>query len=47
MIRRAILDKNVRVPDDAVIGYDLAHDRLTHHVTGERHRSDRRQSQPD
>ena len=33
MIRRAILDKNVRVPDDAVIGYDLAHDRLTHHVT--------------
>jgi len=32
-IRRAILDKNVRVPDDAVIGYDLAHDRLTHHVT--------------
>jgi glucose-1-phosphate adenylyltransferase len=32
-IRRAILDKNVRVPEDAEIGYDLAHDRLTHHVT--------------
>jgi glucose-1-phosphate adenylyltransferase len=32
-IRRAILDKNVRVPDDAVIGYDLARDRLNHHVT--------------
>ena len=32
-IRRAILDKNVRVPDDAIIGYDLEHDRLTHHVT--------------
>jgi hypothetical protein len=23
----------VRVPDDAVIGYDLARDRLNHHVT--------------
>jgi glucose-1-phosphate adenylyltransferase len=32
-IRRAILDKNVRVPEDAVIGYDLDHDRLNHHVT--------------
>jgi glucose-1-phosphate adenylyltransferase len=32
-IRRAILDKNVRVPEDAVIGYDLEHDRLNHHVT--------------
>src|ERR1035438_4873809 len=32
-IRRAVLDKNVRVPEDAIIGYDLAHDRLTHHVT--------------
>jgi len=32
-IRRAILDKNVRVPEDAVIGYDLDRDRIHHHVT--------------
>jgi glucose-1-phosphate adenylyltransferase len=32
-IRRAILDKNVRVPEDAEIGYDLARDRANHHVT--------------
>jgi glucose-1-phosphate adenylyltransferase len=32
-IRRAILDKNVRVPEDAVIGYDLEMDRRYHHVT--------------
>jgi glucose-1-phosphate adenylyltransferase len=32
-IRRAILDKNVRVPEDATIGYDLEHDRAYHHVT--------------
>jgi glucose-1-phosphate adenylyltransferase len=32
-IRRAILDKNVRVPDDAIIGYDLDQDRRNHHVT--------------
>jgi glucose-1-phosphate adenylyltransferase len=32
-IRRAILDKNVRVPEDAEIGYDLVRDRLYHHVT--------------
>jgi len=32
-IRRAILDKNVRVPEDAVIGYDLESDRERHHVT--------------
>jgi glucose-1-phosphate adenylyltransferase len=32
-IRHAILDKNVRVPDDATIGYDLEMDRLHHHVT--------------
>lgn len=32
-IRRAILDKNVRVPEDAVIGYDLEQDRRYHHVT--------------
>lgn len=32
-VRRAILDKNVRVPDDAQIGYDLEKDRHFHHVT--------------
>jgi glucose-1-phosphate adenylyltransferase len=32
-IRRAILDKNVRVPEDAEIGYDLDRDRKYHHVT--------------
>ena len=32
-IRRAVLDKNVRVPDDAMIGYDLERDRVHHHVT--------------
>jgi glucose-1-phosphate adenylyltransferase len=32
-VRRAILDKNVRVPADACIGYDLEHDRRYHHVT--------------
>ena len=32
-VRRAALDKNVRVPDDAVIGYDLERDRIHHHVT--------------
>ena len=32
-VRRAILDKNVRVPDDAAIGYDLERDRAHHHVT--------------
>jgi glucose-1-phosphate adenylyltransferase len=32
-LRRAILDKNVRVPDDAQIGYDLERDRINHHVT--------------
>jgi glucose-1-phosphate adenylyltransferase len=32
-IRRAILDKNVRVPEDAEIGYQLDRDRLNHHVT--------------
>jgi glucose-1-phosphate adenylyltransferase len=32
-IRRAILDKNVRVPEDAVIGHDLDRDRRYHHVT--------------
>ncbi|MEX2264882.1 MAG: glucose-1-phosphate adenylyltransferase [Bryobacteraceae bacterium] len=32
-IRRAILDKNVRVPEGATIGYDLECDRKYHHVT--------------
>lgn len=32
-VRRAILDKNVRVPEGATIGYDLDRDRKYHHVT--------------
>jgi len=32
-LRRTILDKNVRVPEDAMIGYDLERDRAHHHVT--------------
>jgi glucose-1-phosphate adenylyltransferase len=32
-IRRAILDKNVRVPQGETIGYDLEKDRRLHHVT--------------
>ena len=32
-IRRAILDKNVRVPEDATIGYDLQRDRELYFVT--------------
>lgn len=32
-IRKAILDKNVRIPEDAVIGYDLQRDGQLHHVT--------------
>jgi glucose-1-phosphate adenylyltransferase len=32
-LRRAILDKNVRIPEDAEIGYDLARDRQRFHVT--------------
>jgi glucose-1-phosphate adenylyltransferase len=32
-LRRVILDKNVRIPEDAVIGYDLERDRQHHHVT--------------
>jgi glucose-1-phosphate adenylyltransferase len=32
-VRRAILDKNVRVPEDATIGYDLERDRMLYHVT--------------
>ena len=32
-IRRAILDKNVHIPEDTVIGYDHASDRKLYHVT--------------
>lgn len=32
-VRRAILDKNVRIPEHAMIGYDLARDRELYHVT--------------
>jgi len=32
-VRRAILDKNVHVPEDTSIGFDLAQDRLLYHVT--------------
>jgi glucose-1-phosphate adenylyltransferase len=32
-IRRAILDKNVRVHEDTLIGYDLEQDRKLYHVT--------------
>ena len=32
-VRRAILDKNAQVPEDAVIGYDLDRDRQLYYVT--------------
>jgi glucose-1-phosphate adenylyltransferase len=32
-VRRAILDKNVKVPEDAIIGYDLEADRARYFVT--------------
>ncbi len=32
-VRRAILDKNVRIPEDAEIGYDLERDRQKYFVT--------------
>jgi glucose-1-phosphate adenylyltransferase len=32
-VRRAILDKNVKVPEGAEIGYDLELDRKKHYVT--------------
>ncbi len=32
-IRRTILDKNVRIPEDTRIGYDLEHDQRLYHVT--------------
>ncbi|MDP1956569.1 MAG: glucose-1-phosphate adenylyltransferase, partial [Rhodocyclaceae bacterium] len=32
-IRRAVIDKNCKVPEDMVIGHDLAEDRRRFHVT--------------
>ena len=32
-LRRVVLDKNVRIPEDAEIGYDLERDRKHYHVT--------------
>ena len=32
-LQRVILDKNVRIPEDAEIGFDLERDRQHHHVT--------------
>jgi glucose-1-phosphate adenylyltransferase len=32
-LKRVILDKNVRIPEDTSIGYDLERDRKYHHVT--------------
>jgi glucose-1-phosphate adenylyltransferase len=32
-IRRAILDKNLQIPPDTVIGYDLEQDRQRYYVT--------------
>ena len=32
-VRRAILDKNVRVPEGGAIGYDDEHDHRDYHVT--------------
>jgi glucose-1-phosphate adenylyltransferase len=32
-IRRAILDKNVRIPEGATVGHDLEEDKRRHHVT--------------
>jgi glucose-1-phosphate adenylyltransferase len=32
-VRRAILDKNVRLPEDTLVGYDLEKDRKLYHVT--------------
>ena len=40
-VRRAILDKNVRVPEDAEIGYDLERDREMYSRHRQRHRGDR------
>jgi glucose-1-phosphate adenylyltransferase len=32
-VRRAILDKNVRVPEEGMIGYDTESDHALYHVT--------------
>jgi glucose-1-phosphate adenylyltransferase len=32
-VKHAILDKNVRVPEDGMIGYDMERDRQLYHVT--------------
>ncbi len=32
-VKRAILDKNVRIPEDATVGYDLERDRQLYYVT--------------
>jgi len=32
-VRRAILDKNVRIPENARIGFDLEEDRRRYHVS--------------
>jgi len=32
-VRRAIVEKNARIPEDAVIGYDIEQDRQNYHVT--------------
>jgi glucose-1-phosphate adenylyltransferase len=32
-VRRAILDKNVKIPDNTTVGYDRDQDREHHHVT--------------
>ena len=32
-VRRAIIDKNFRIPDDARIGFDAAEDAALYHVT--------------
>jgi glucose-1-phosphate adenylyltransferase len=32
-VRRAILEKNVQIPPNARIGYDLEKDSIDHHVT--------------
>lgn len=32
-VRKAILDKNVKIPEGATVGYDLERDRQFHHVT--------------